>query len=207
MLVSFDPAVLRAAREEDKHQRICRRSATAYLGTPCFFVFQIPCWLQRSPLRRKPRTAPNKPCSGAGKQPRSTRTNRRRRSRNMILLHRQSCAEIEKQKRTESSVSGVVVATSWPLLVSQAQVVRELAVALPRVISDSLRQGVGASVDSGTDRERSRVFRDKGKPKKNLRHSQPPDAQRTSRDQAAHPPRAKSCSIGGLASTSCRSGR
>ena len=113
VLVSFDLAALRASDEEDNHQSICRRGATAHLGTPCFLnMFQIRFWLQRSTLRRKPRTAPNKPRSGVGKQPRSPHTNRRQISRETICCIAESCAEIEKQKRTKASVSGIVVATS-----------------------------------------------------------------------------------------------
>lgn len=76
--------------------------------------------------------------------------------------------------------------------ISQAQVVGELAVALRCAIAVAFGQGVGDSDDSGADRERSRVFRDKGKPKKNLRQSQPQTAARQRTRRAANQPRSNS---------------
>ena len=59
------------------------------------------------------------------------------------------------------------------------------------------KESAPATTQAQTESEAGRVLRDKRKRKKNLRQSQPqtanePDAQRTSRDQAANPPRAKS---------------
>jgi hypothetical protein len=46
------------------------------------------------------------------KQPRRPHANCRQTSRETICCIAESCAEIEKQKRTKASVSGIVVATS-----------------------------------------------------------------------------------------------
>ena len=99
VLVSFDLAALLASDKEDNHQSICRRGATAYLGTQRFLnLFQIRFWLQRSTLRRKPRTAPNKPSSGVAKQLRRPHTNCRQISRETICCIAESCRKSKNRK-------------------------------------------------------------------------------------------------------------
>ncbi len=105
----------------------------------------------------------------------STRTAGRFRGRRFAASQR--AVGNRKTKKNESERVGHSCSNFLATFnISQAQVVGELAVALSRAIPDALGQRVAASDDSGADRERSRVLRDKGKRNKNLRQSQPQTA-------------------------------
>ena len=153
VLVSFDLAALLASDKEDNHQSICRRGATAYLGTQRFLnLFQIRFWLQRSTLRRKPRTAPNKPSSGVRSSfADPTRIAGRYRGRQFAASQRavgNRKTEKNESERVGHSCSNFLATFN----ISQAQVVGELAVALRCAIAVAFGQGVGDSDDSGADR-------------------------------------------------------